>query len=45
VLSNKLQNPASTGIEIPPSDLPMEGSNSFDELIVGQINNPIQNHI
>jgi len=42
VLRNELQNPAGTGIKIPPSDLLMEDRNSFDELIVDEINNPVQ---
>ena len=45
MLSNELQNPAGTGIKIPPSDLLAEGSNSFDELIVGEINDLVQNCI
>ena len=44
-MSNKLLKLASTGIEIPPSDLLMKGSNSFDESIVGKVNDPVQNHI
>ena len=36
-MSKKLLNLACPGIKIPPSDLLMEGSNSFDELIVGEV--------
>ena len=45
MLSSELQNPAGAGIKIPSSDLLMEGRNNFDELIVGEINNPVQHCI
>ena len=42
MLSSELQNPVGAGIKIPPSDLLVEGGNSFNELIVGEINDLVQ---